>query len=147
MMNSKQANQLKKLAADLEVTLYNFETCSNAPKGGLAVKSAPSYQARAEELERKIRDLLKQAEPALQYRAIKWCRSGDEITPVKEAWSNSREDALKDAFADFAPHVRVFYEIEASDGTRTELTEEEYDEAREWYEDAIAARDARGVWG
>lgn len=82
----------------------------------------------------------------MQYLAIKWSRCSDEIQPVGE-WKDSREEALGDAYADYAPHVRCFYEILDSEGARTELTEVEYSAAMQTYHEAIEARDARGVWG
>jgi hypothetical protein len=82
----------------------------------------------------------------MRYRAIKWSRCSDEIWVVAE-WKDSRDEALKDAYADFAPYERWFYEILDTNGERTELTGDEYDAAMQWYHDAIEARDARGVWG
>jgi len=81
-----------------------------------------------------------------KYRAIKWYRDSDDTTPVGQ-WQTKRSVALRDAYADYAPHYRGFYEIESSHGKRAELTDEEYENARSWYHDSMQARDERGVWG
>jgi hypothetical protein len=82
----------------------------------------------------------------LKYRAVKWRTSSDETTPVGK-WHTSRAEALADAYHDYAPHRRAFYEIESSNGTRKELTPRQYDKAERTYYGQMRARDARGVWG
>lgn len=85
------------------------------------------------------------AEPQ-QYRAIKWRRSSDDITVVAP-FRATRNEALADVFGDYAPHARAVYEIELSCGERLELSDEEHELAVESYHEAIASRDALGVWG
>lgn len=81
-----------------------------------------------------------------QFRAIRWHRSSDETETVGP-WRASKCEALTDAYADYAPHKRAFWEIERSDGRRQELTERQHENAEAWYHDSIATRNARGVWG
>lgn len=81
-----------------------------------------------------------------KYRAIKWRRSSDDTTPVGQ-WHSARSEALRDAYADYAPHRSATYEIEDSDGGRKELTESQYERAQQWYAGAMSDRDAKGVWG
>lgn len=69
---------------------------------------------------------------ALKYRAIKWLKSSDDTHPVGK-WHSTRAAALRDAYSDYAPHRRATYEIENSNGKRTELTDRQFQTAEEWY--------------
>ncbi len=85
------------------------------------------------------------AEP-LRFRALSWRHCSADTREVGP-WHVDRDDAVRDALADYAPHKRLAYVTERSDGPRVELTDDEYEAARCWYHEAILARDARGVWG
>lgn len=80
----------------------------------------------------------------MKFRAVVTHR--DSRQPVGP-WRRTYPAALADARADVAPYKRYSWEIEDSAGKSREISETQWERGIGEYHDAIAARDARGVWG